>query len=167
MAEWEATMTFRTATALAAALIASTLSARADDITVVVNVEGYSEADAITALNTFRQNCRPLGDQFWNDVTEARVEVDEETANHRLSRGWKANVHLALKYADNPQVGPATASEAGVLAGHTLHYDLGGGQTPGFLASKRSSQYLCGLAVDPNGGDVFASVPALKFLDRE
>ncbi len=107
-----------------------------------------------------------MGHEFWSDVTEISVEIAEETADHRLARGWKNTLFLSLKYADNPQVGPAYASGTGVLAGHTLHYDIGGGETPGFLATKRSSQYLCGLPFNTNGNSIFVDVPQFKFLDR-
>lgn len=152
--------------AVLAFFFVAALSAQASEIEMTISAEGYSEADATAALDTFRRNCRPLGYEFWSDVTNIKVEIVDELAPHRLARGWHANVHLALKYSDDPQVGPAFASGTGVLAGHTLHYDLGGGSTPGYLASKQSSQYLCGLSFNANGDDVFEGVPELKFLDR-
>ena len=149
-----------------AVLVCTGLPALGGEVRIEIDAEGYSEADAMVALEIFRRNCRPLGEEFWSDVTEARVDIRQETAPHRLARGWKADVHLSLKYSDEPQVGPSYASGAGILRGHTLHYNLGGGETPGFLATKQSSQYLCGLSFDDKGDDLFVPVPEFIFLDR-
>lgn len=148
------------------ALVAGASVADAQAIDVKIKVPGYSEADALEAIDLFRQACRPLGGEFWGDVTAIAVTIDKEYADHRLALGWDNTLSLELSYSDDPQYGPASASGTGVLAGHTLHYDLGGGKKPGFLASKRSSQYLCGLPFDANGNDVFVGVPQLKVLDR-
>ncbi|MBP2558357.1 hypothetical protein J2857_001108 [Neorhizobium galegae] len=97
-------------------------------------------------------------------VTKVEADVFEEYAGHRLKRGWKYTLQLAVHYVDAPKVGPAFSEEAGVLSGHVLQYDLGGGQTPGFLAAKRSSQFLCGVPIDHKGSDVFVPVPQFAFL---
>lgn len=154
----------RIATALASFF--SVVAPASAEIRINVKAAGYTNSDAITALDLFRRNCRPLGDEFWDDIVDAEVEITEETAPYRLQRGWKTNIHLALKYSETPLHGPSFASGAGVLAGHTLHYDIGGGLTPGFLASKRSSQYLCGLSYDDRGNDVFVPVPEFSSLDK-
>ena len=150
---------------LAAVIVAfSTLPSFSQDLKISIRAAGYSEADVRAALTVFRNACRPLGTEFWDDVEEVTVNIQKEVADHRLARGWDPSFQLALKYAENPKRGPSFASGTGVLAGHTLHYSLGGGRTPGYLASKRSSQYLCGLAISPNGEDVFQSVQALDIL---
>lgn len=141
-------------------------STQAQEITVDLRVPGYTKADAEVAIELLRRNCRPLGDAFWADVTGIKVEVYKEFAPHRLSRGWANTMTVMLTYSRDPQYGPSYASGAGVLAGHTLHFDLGGGETPGMLIAKRSTQYLCGLAFDQRGNDVFVDVPGMKFLDR-
>lgn len=139
---------------------------QAQEIKIDIKVAGYTEADVKVALDQFRRNCQPLGGEFWGDVTEVRVDVFKEFAPHRIARGWKNTMSLMIAYSDNPKFGPSFASGAGRLAGYTLHFDLGGGETPGFFASKRSSQYLCGLSYSDKGEDLFVAVPGLKFLDK-
>lgn len=150
---------------MVAALACLNANVRAEDVKIEIEGDGFSQADAQFVLEKFRRNCRPLGKEFWSDVTEVKFAIADETAEHRLARGWTMGVHLTLKYSDQPLVGPSFASGTGVLAGHTLHYDLGGGKTPGFLATKRSSQYLCGLSFDTKGNSLFVPVPEFEFLD--
>lgn len=138
----------------------------ASDLTVDIKSSKYSKEDAADIVAMFRRNCRPLGNEFWADVGEVNVSISDEYAEHRLARGWTTNIHLSIKYSDNPNTGPAYAAGTGVLAGHTLHYDLGGGSSPGYLATKRSSQYLCGLSISDDGSDVFEPVPEFSALDR-
>ncbi|MCQ1836223.1 hypothetical protein [Neorhizobium galegae] len=139
-------------------------TASAEQLQVTIKAGRITKADVVEAVRIFREKCRPLGDAAWEDVTKVEADVFEEYAGHRLKRGWKYTLHLAVHYADAPKVGPAFSEEAGVLSGHVLHYDLGGGQTPGFLAAKRSSQFLCGVPIDHKGSDVFVPVPQFAFL---
>ncbi len=141
-------------------------AAQAQETKIDIKVPGYTEADVQVAIDQFRRNCRPLGAEFWGDVEEISAQIYKEYAEHRLARGWTTTMSLALKFSRDPKYGPAFASGTGVLAGQTLHYDLGGGITPGFLAIKRSSQYLCGLAFSHDGDQLFVPVEGLKFLDR-
>lgn len=131
-----------------------------------LNAPGYTQADIDQAIDHFRRNCRPLGGEFWGDVTDIEATLEEETALYRQARGWKNSLTLRIQYSEDPKFGPAFASGAGVLAGHSLYYILGAGDAPGFFASKRSSQYLCGLSFNDAGDDLFVEVPELKFLDR-
>lgn len=149
-----------------AVMVGSPWAAVAQEIKVDIKVPGYTEADAMVAIDIFRRNCRPLGAEFWSDVASVEVTISEEYAPYRQAHLWKNSIELRLKYSDDPQVGPAYASGAGVLAGHTLSYFLGGGEDPGFFVPKKSSQYLCGLSFSEKGDDLFVSVPALKFVDR-
>ncbi len=147
------------------AIVSMQGTSRAQDIDIDIKAPGYTDADAMVAIDIFRRKCQPLGGEFWGDVTSIQVEISEESANYRRARGWKNSVWLRLNYSQDPKFGPSFASGAGVLAGHTLHYFLGGGETPGFFASKQSSQYLCGLSF-AEGKDIFVDVPEFKFLDR-
>lgn len=140
--------------------------AESPQVEIKIGAAGYSEADARLALETFRRNCRPLGDDFWSDVENVTIEIKEESAPYRIAMGWKTSLHLALTYSQNPQFGPRFASGPGLLAGHTLHYYVGGGSNPGFLSGKKSAQYLCGQAFHPNGDDTFVAVPEFSALDR-
>lgn len=156
----------RAATLAVIATMAWHEAVAAQEINIEIKVPGYTEADAMVAIDIFRRNCRPLGAEFWSDVTSIEVTIEEEVAPYRQAHLWKNSVWLRLKYSDDPNIGPSYASGTGVLAGHTLHYHLGGGDDPGFFAGKRSSQYLCGLSFAENGDDIFVSVPQMKFIDR-
>lgn len=149
-----------------AALFAGWVVASAQEMKIEIKVPGYTEADVNMAIDQFRQNCRPLGAEFWGDVKLVEATLEEERAPYRQALGWKNSLMLRLSYSNAPQHGPAYASGTGVLAGHSFYYFLGGGSAPGYLAGKRSAQYLCGLSFHPKGNDVFVPVPALKFLDR-
>lgn len=153
-----------TVTAFIAALLATI--ANASEISVTREGADYQTVNVEAAIAQFRKSCRPLGTDFWKDIENVSVEIKKEVVPARLKRGWNTSFHVSLKYADRPASGPVFASEAGVLAGQTLHYYLGGGSTPGYVAVKRSSQYMCGLDTNDRGLDVFGAVPALKMLDR-
>lgn len=115
------------------------------------------------AVAAFKEACSPLN-EHWRDVKEIRVDVTDEFADHRLKRGWKAYVHVAVRLSEDPATLPAANDQAGVVAGHTLHYDLGGGSEPGMLGSKRASQMLCGMPISNSGADTFKAVPAMDVL---
>ena len=104
---------------------------------------------------------------MWSDIVEIHGDLAEEYAQFRLDRGWKATLHLQLRLPDKLRNIPEYNQETGVINGHTLHYHLGGGHTPGFFATKRVSQFLCGLRVDQKGADVFADVPEMAVLNRK
>lgn len=138
----------------------------AGDMKVSVETPEFDKAKAPAIIEAFKDACRPLGSDYWDDIEEVSLEVKKEVVSDRQSRGWTTSFHLALKYSEHPTHGPAFAPGIGVLAGHTLHYQLGGGKKPGYLAIKRSSQYLCGLPSSENGNDVFKAVPAFMLLDQ-
>lgn len=139
---------------------------QAQEITIEHKVPGYTEADAMVAINLLRRNCLPLGNEFWPDVVQITATFEEEQAEQRKALGWVNSLLLQIRYSDEPSSGPGYASGVGVLAGQTLYFQLGGGNRPGFFVSKRSSQYLCGLSFDDNGADLFVDVPDLKFIGR-
>ena len=132
--------------------------------TLTVKAGNYTPEDAKTALDIVRKNC-PLLDSAWDDVASVEVEVFEEFAAHRSSKGWKHTVGLRIRLSDNPLRMRALDEKYGA-AGHVLHYALGGGTMPGMFATKRISQALCGLEVSESGADVFAAVPELSYLTR-
>lgn len=132
---------------------------------VVVSGSGYGRGEIDRAISLFRQACKPLGDErYWSELVEVKVETGTEYAPHRLERGWSTGLHLMLRVPDRPTRIPTYDDSTGVIVGHTLHYDLGGGKTPGFLASKRVSQFLCGAPVSQEGHNTFSSVPEMQFL---
>lgn len=132
---------------------------------VVVSGSGYSREEIDHAIALFRRACKPLGDErYWSELVEIEVETKVEFAPHRLARGWATWFHLMLRVPDRPTRIPTYDDSTGIIAGHTLHYDLGGGKTPGFLSSKRVSQFLCGAPVSQEGHDTFKAVPEMSIL---
>lgn len=159
-------MNIARALTFAGLVVLTSANSEARDIKISVKAPEYRTEYVEAIINRFREACQPLGTEFWDDVEEVSVDIRTEVAQARLDRGWSTSFSLALKYSNNPSRGPSYASGTGVLAGQTLHYYLGGGRTPGYLAVKRSSQYLCGLPISQNGEYVFRAAPALKMLDR-
>lgn len=132
---------------------------------LVMSGNGYSREEVDHAIALFRQSCKPLGDEpYWSELVEIKVDTGVEFAPHRLERGWSTEFHLMLRVPDRPTRIPTFDDSIGIIAGHTLHYDLGGGKTPGFLSSKRVSQFLCGGPVNQDGRNTFTSVPAMSVL---
>lgn len=132
---------------------------------VIVSGSGFSRGEVDRAIALFRQACKPLGDErYWSELIDVKVQTGAEYAPHRLERGWVTGLHLMLRVPDRPTRIPTYDDSIGVIAGHTLHYDLGGGMTPGFLSSKRVSQFLCGADVNQEGRDTFTSVPEMRIL---
>jgi len=142
------------------------VAAQAQTIAVDIKVRGFTKGDVDKAIDVFRQNCQPLGGKGWSDISKVEAEVSEEYAPHRTAKGWKTTVFLKLRLSNDPKIIPAADRDAGVIAGQTLHYAIGGGTSPGYFATKRSSQLLCGLPVNDRGGDEFKAVPAFSFLER-
>ena len=130
----------------------------------VDNQTSMSGADIDRAFDIFKRNCSPL-DRYWSDIQTVRITVRTEYgADHRLAKGWKTAIHLAIVVPQNPRLIPAANNRVGVIAGHTLHYHLGGGSEPGMMGTKRVSQFLCGMPIADNGHDTFKAVPELAFL---
>jgi hypothetical protein len=114
------------------------------------------------ALSTFMRICAPLTTDYWRDVVSATATVFNETYSKvRLERyGWRREIAIAVLINDHPTVIPRKFD----VASHTLHFALGGGTSPGIVASK-TAQALCGLG-SPGREDVFRSVPELAVIDR-
>lgn len=98
------------------------------------------------------------------EIIAIDAELFEEIAQFRLDRGWNVTLHLALKLHEDLMKIPKFNSPGGSNSGHTLHYDLGGGKTPGFLATKRVSQFLCGELSETDRA-TFRGVREMAILD--
>lgn len=150
---------------VAAALLLGAVSARAQtppvDISITQNV--LPRDDVAKAVDVFKRACSPLN-QYWADIKSIGVEVAPEVAEYRLEKGWNANIHITVKVPDDPRVIPKFDRRTGVIAGHTLHYDIGGGRDPGMFGGKRVSQMLCGMPISDRGADTFVRLPELSFL---
>ena len=129
---------------------------------VQMEADGVS-ADAVTsALTAFAESCVPLTTKHWKNVVSANAVVRPVTNPGPHPRGWKTYIEVEVTLADKTDI-PVT-DEYGVPDGHHLWYSLGGGASPGFFATKRVSQGLCGMPVDKNGNTVFRDLAALKVL---
>lgn len=124
-----------------------------------------TESQVLKAIRAFRESCHPLGNKYWQDLTEITAETFDEYAPYRLSKGWKATIHLSALIPDRPKLIPEAISGGSIMSGQTLHYHLGGGPSPGFFAGKDSAKWLCSMTSSlGSGADAFVPVPALGFL---
>lgn len=145
---------------------ATTTGGQTAPVDIVISDEGgrLPRADVERAISEFRQICQPLGGAMWSDLRAINAEVFAESADYRLAKGWKTTIRLRLTVPDYPSKIPATSEQTGVIAGHVLYYYIGGGREPGFFASKRASQYLCGMRVTQVGADEFLRASEFGFL---
>lgn len=155
-----------------AALVVAVLFAFVDiagaepPVSFAIRSQTVSQADAERVIAVFKENCAPLR-EYWDELEGVEVEVrDDELATNRLEKGWKTRVQLRLKVPENPRLIPVYDPRTGVIAGHTLYYDVGSGREPGMFASKRVSQLLCNLPINQDG-DTFVSIPGFDFLKYE
>src|SRR5688500_8965916 len=133
-------------------LVVFTTAAGAQEPPVNVSIQGNAlpREDVLRAVEVFKRNCSPLN-RYWADIEAINVAVREEFAAYRLAKGWKATIHVTIAVPDNPRLIPKADGRIGVIAGHTLHYNLGGGAEPGMFGSKRVSQMLCGMPISDRG----------------
>ncbi|EAB6718104.1 hypothetical protein BO068_005229 [Escherichia coli] len=130
---------------------------------VEIQGDAFDRETVEKVLVEFWKACKPLA-QHLEDVHTIRVETGEEFAQHRLDKGWKKSFHIAIPLSEELTSLPKSDPEIGAIAGHTLHYHLGGGSQPGMLGSKRVSQKLCGMTVANDGSDTFKKVPSLRLI---
>jgi hypothetical protein len=138
-------------------------SAQVPVVNITIKAEPLKREDVGRAIEIFKRACTPLN-RYWTDIQTIDVEVSPEFADFRLEKGWKANIHVMIRVPDNPRLIPRSDSRIGAIAGHVLHYNLGGGRDPGMFGSKRVSQMLCGMPITDRGADTFKSIPDLGFL---
>lgn len=101
---------------------------------------------------------------MWSDLRAINAEIFTEYADYRLAKGWKTTILLTVTVPDKPKRIPVTSDKTGVISGQVLYYFIGGGREPGFFASKRASQYLCGMRVTQTGADEFLRAVEFGFL---
>jgi hypothetical protein len=148
----------------------SASASRAADIRVELapssfSTPGASYPDRTTideALAAFMQSCAPLTTEYWSDVVTAVARVHQETyARARLERyGWRREIDIEIAISDHPKTIPRRFD----VAGHTLHFALGGGTSPGIVGAMRV-QGLCAMST-VRGDDSFKPVPELAVIDR-
>lgn len=129
-----------------------------------IEIQGSEyDADLIAQIVTdFLAEC-PRLKKGVTDIRTIKVKTSSEYAEHRLKRGWKTNIHISIALPDKLDALPAFDDRVGVIAGHTLHYDIGGGKTPGFLGQKLVSHFLCDMKL-MQGSDSFKAVPAFASI---
>jgi len=137
--------------------------AQVPGVNITINDDALKQEDVGRAIEIFKRACTPLN-RYWADIQTIDVEVSREFADFRLEKGWKANVHVMVRVPDNPRLVPRSDRRIGAIAGHVLHYSLGGGRNPGMFGSKRVSQMLCGMPINGRGDDTFKSIPDVGFL---
>lgn len=116
------------------------------------------------ALLAFAQSCEPLTTRYWQDVAWAKAVVEPVPDYVRFlkDKGWSYQIEVEIALLDKTRVIPIK-DEYAVPGGAHLWYNLGGGHTPGFFASKTISQAMCGMPLD-GSKKVFRDVPALQVL---
>lgn len=120
-----------------------------------------SKEDAEKAVAIFVDQCKPLTGEYRTDIASAKAKAQNGFADYRIQGyGWKAEIEIQIRTVDNPKDIPNELMSAGQM----LTYYVGGGVKPGIIAKSRKAQALCGMTVNPTGGDVFKPVPALSFL---
>ncbi|WP_332117254.1 hypothetical protein [Azorhizobium caulinodans] len=157
---------FRTTLLAILALLLGPTAAVSETRKVEFKTSGFAQADFDKALEAFRTLCKPLGTSGWSDVVEVQGEFFDEYAAHRRAKGWTKTLSLRIKLANPPLKLPASDDRVGVVGGHVLYFDIGGGKEPGVFSSKRVSQFVCGFPISAQGSDVFTPDPAFAFLTR-
>ncbi len=125
--------------------------------------DSITRDDAKRAIDIFLENCSPLN-KYLRDFQEINVRVGKKIVDYQPEMGWTSEIHIQMTVPDEPNYVPRYDPRTHVIAGHTLHYFIGGGNRPGIVGAKRSSQMLCGLPIDQNGSVTFKSVPDLSLI---
>jgi hypothetical protein len=145
------------------ASVFSPVASKEPEVSISIRGGSLSREDVLKAIEVFKDVCAPLN-RHWSDVKGMEVEAMGEYAPHRLAKGWTTGIFVRVKLPDKLSSLPNYDDRVGVISGHTLHYNLGGGSDPGIFGSKRVSQLLCGMPIGDSGQDTFKSIPALRFL---
>lgn len=155
-------ITLRQSRAVTATQDAGTSQRDIPDLEITIHTKKVSEDRVKTALETFRQACRPLFTLHTADIVRIRASAGEPKGLFRIEQwGWGAEVHLTVELK---QVTSTFPPEAGAN-GHTLHYFLGGGIRPGAQVQKRVSEIACGLPeASSRREDAFISIPELASI---
>lgn len=141
--------------------IMSAATARAEP-TIEIKGSDFDRPTIQRIVDVFMQACPRLRNGQ-SDIQTIRIETNAEYAEHRLKRGWKTGIHIAIPLPQTLQTLPEFDDRVGVIAGHTLHYDIGSGITPGILGQKRVSHLLCDMPI-AEGSDSFKPVTAFEFI---
>ncbi len=133
---------------------------------VTGNQSIYTPEEIEQAIAAFRTYCQPLGGEQWADLRDITARITPEYAPYRREKGWVTAIHLTATVAAKPQVIPASDRQMGPIAGRTLYFFMGGGQSPGVFVSRQVGQFLCGLKGYESGDVEFLEIPELEFLNR-
>lgn len=91
------------------------------------------------------------------------VERERHCMNYRAEDyGWPGAVYVQIRLSDAmPAVGGLSP---GQVAGHTMHFWLGGGSKPGITVSKGITKWMCGLGDRSSSDDAFIPAASLSFV---
>lgn len=112
------------------------------------------------AAGAFFQHCSDLLNKYAGDIERINAYLDVLDTKYSYqfeAYGWKKMIRLQIKIKDDPRHIPATYR----TSGHTLHYQLGTGHSPGYITKKDQAALVCGIRPDRNGVDMFVSMPDL------
>jgi hypothetical protein len=139
-----------------------------------INVTSYTNTDDIEmasqAIKVFLNKGCPDLAKYAGDVESFEATIGAEpVAGYRTEKfGWTKEIDLQIRISqDATRIPPDSYAR-----GHTLHYYLGAGTTPGVIIQKDQSYALCGakegswqFPFGRPGGDGILSLPSLAFID--
>jgi len=131
---------------------------------VIKGVSEHNQPIVIEAIEEVRKVC-PGFDKYWGDVESATAAVwkGQDWDYRRKEFGWKNYLMLRIKIKHDTKFIPLQYS----VFGHTLQYDIGGGNHSSMLTKKRAAQYFCGgYKINDEGGDTHLYSPAFVILDK-
>ena len=116
------------------------------------------------AIKVFASNCLSLMTAHATDIELISVQGIHEKSDYGCvdyrceDYGWIKTLHVEIKIKDEPTTfsGPMVR-----IAGHTLHFWIGGPSNPGYTTTKFPQ--VCGVD-EVRGHDVYVSVPEMKSL---
>ena len=102
---------------------------------------------------------------YWLDIdsvsADPYIDAGGEFEYRTEQYGWQHWIHVTMQVSDNPKNIPNRIR----AAGHTLHYNLGGGVRPGIIFKKKQSGDVCGISMRDDGADGFIEIPDLNIVD--
>ena len=118
------------------------------------------------AIDIFINACRPLIQDHYADIEQitaidgAFKSEDYGCLDYRCDEyGWEKELRFIIKIKDNATT---FSGDLRYIAGHTLHFWLGGPTNPGITTTKFPQ--VCGYNKPLNGEDIYIPVPEIGHL---
>lgn len=135
---------------------------------VIFDMTAQDKMQAEEALASLKSKCSDLflwGSEDVQRIRMKKVSIPQDTCHldYLCERyKWYSTFWVEVDVVENPQwIAPSHRA-----AGHTLHYRMGSGISPGIVAKKEQSMRVCGWQPRRDGADIHVSVPALSFIDN-